>query len=204
METRRATARTGKLLGQLAAIVLGVSLAPAALAAGGSIRGQVTATPQKYLAETVVYIKQAPGSFTPKKLAMDQKGMAFIPHVLAVTVGDTVSFLNHDKVTHNVYSPDNETYNLGAFKPGEERDYTFKNAGAYTQLCSIHPEMLGYIFVGQNPFAATVDRTGRYEIKDVPPGTYQLAVWSSNLKAAEKSVTVTADQAIEADWALTR
>jgi plastocyanin len=164
-----------------------------ARADGGSISGKVDATPPKYLADTVVYLKSAPGTYPPKTVNMDQKGLRFVPAMLAITQGDTVKFLNHDTVAHNVYSPDGEAYNLGTFKPDQEASYTFKKTGTYSQLCSIHPEMLGYIFVGQNPYSAVVDAKGEYLIKDVPPGTYQLAVWNADkLKAPEKSVTVTA------------
>jgi plastocyanin len=175
-----------------------------AQAAGGSVSGRVEAMPAKYLEETVVYLKDVPGSYPAKKVPIDQKGMKFEPHVLAITAGDTVDFLNHDTVAHNVFSPDNEGYNLGTFKPGETRTYTFKTPGVYTQLCSIHPEMLGYIFVGQNPYAAVVDREGRFTIRDVPPGTYTIAVWNSHLKAADKKVTVAEGKTAEESFSLHR
>ena len=176
----------------------------AALAAGATVTGKVVATPAKYLEETVVYLKGEVGSHAPATASMDQKGMKFIPHVLAVTKGDTVQFLNHDGVAHNVYSPDNEGYNLGSFKPEESRSYVFKSAGVYTQLCSIHPEMLGFIFVGENQYSASVDREGRFTLKDVPPGTYTIAVWNSHLKAADKTVTVTAGGTAEVSFTLQR
>jgi plastocyanin len=187
----------------VAALALATSAAPA-LAAGGTITGKVEATPPKYLEDTVVYLKEVPGTYPKRTESMDQKGLKFVPRVLVVTKGDTVKFLNHDGVAHNVYSPDNEGYNLGTFKPNETRSYTFEKAGAYTQLCSIHPEMLGLIFVGQNPYAAAVDAKGRYTIKDVPPGTYQLEAWNARLKAPPKSVTVAAGQTVTADVALKR
>ena len=176
----------------------------AAHAAGGTVSGRVEATPAKFLAETVVYLKSVPGPYAAKTASMDQKGMKFIPHVLAVTAGDTVNFLNHDTVAHNVFSPDNEGYNFGTFKPGETRSYTFKSPGVYTQLCSIHPEMLGFIFVGQNPYAAVVDREGKFAIKDVPPGTYTIAVWNSHLKAPDKKVTVAEGKSAEESFSLHR
>jgi plastocyanin len=180
--------------------LLATSMAAASLlvsglarAEGGTISGKVDATPAKYLADTVVYLKSVPGTYPPRTISMDQKGLKFAPTMLAITQGDTVKFLNHDTVAHNVYSPDGEAYNLGTFKPEQEASYTFKKTGAYSQLCSIHPEMLGYVFVGQNPYSAVVDAKGQYEIKDVPPGTYQLAVWNADkLKAPDKSVTVAA------------
>jgi plastocyanin len=170
--------------------------ASTAVADGGTITGKVEATPAKYLGETVVYLKQVPGTHKPQTVIMDQKNMAFVPHVLVVTVGDTVRFQNHDNVVHNVYSADNEGYNLGSFKAGEERPYTFAQQGAYGQLCSVHPEMLAYVFAAPTPYAAAVDKSGAFTIANVPAGTYQLAVWNSKLKGAEKSVTVVAGQTV--------
>ncbi len=168
-----------------------------ALAQGGTISGKVEVTPAKYAEETVVYLKGVPGSWPASKHNMDQKGLKFAPHVLAVKKGDTVDFLNHDGVAHNVYSPDNEGFNLGTFKQNEQRDYKFDQAGQYTLLCSIHPEMLGYVFVAASPYAAAVDKSGRYTLKDVPPGTYKLAVWNSHLKAPDRSVTVAAGRTVQ-------
>ncbi len=192
--------------------LLATSMAAASLlvsglarAEGGTISGKVDATPAKYLADTVVYLKSVPGTYPPKTISMDQKGLKFVPIMLAITQGDTVKFLNHDTVAHNVYSPDGEAYNLGTFKPEQEASYTFKKAGTYSQLCSIHPEMLGYVFVGQNPYSAVVDAKGDYVLKDVPPGTYQLAVWNADkLKAPDKSVTVAAGKAQQENISIKR
>lgn len=183
----------------------GLLAAGPARAAGSTVSGKVEATPAKYLADTVVYLKSVPGPHPARTHEMDQRGMKFVPHVLAIAQGDTVKFLNHDNVAHNVYSPDGEGYNLGSFKQGQSASYTFKKTGAYTQLCSIHPEMLGYIFVGQNPYAAAVDAKGHYVIKDVPAGTYQLAVWNGDkLKAADRSVTAVAGKALIENFSLKR
>ena len=179
-------------------------LAATAAAQTGTITGKVEATPPKYLPDTVVYLKDVPGNYPPKTLKEDQKGMKFEPHILVATKGDTVNFLNHDNVAHNVYSPDNEGFNLGTFKQNETRSYKFDSTGQYTLLCSIHPEMLGYVFVGQNPYAAAVDAKGNYTIKDVPPGTYKLAVWNPQLKAPEKSVTVAAGGKVTENIAIKR
>jgi plastocyanin len=173
-------------------------------AEGGTISGKVDVQPAKYLEETVVYLKSVPGTHKPETHAMDQRGMTFIPHILVITQGDTAKFLNHDNLAHNVYSPDNEGYNLGSFKQNEDRSHTFAKTGVYTQLCSVHPEMLGFIFVNQNPFAAVVDKKGGYVIKNVPPGTYQIAVWNSKLKSPEKSVTVAAGKTAEENFTVKR
>jgi len=170
----------------------------------GTIRGKVEAEPAKYLDETIVYLKNAQGIYQPKVHVMDQRKMRFIPHMLTITQGDTVRFLNNDGLAHNVYSNDGEAYNLGMFPDGEERPYTFMRAGTYAQLCNIHPEMLAYVFVGQNPYSAIVDKSGRYEIRNVPPGQYTLAVWNSHLKGPEKSVSVDLGRTIDAHFTLRR
>jgi plastocyanin len=186
------------------ALLLSAALAGPARADGGTITGKVEATPAKYVEETVVYLKGPKGAAKPQPRVMDQKAMAFIPHVLVATVGDTVKFQNHDGVVHNVYSPDNEGYNLGSFKQGEERTYTFAQEGSYNQLCSLHPEMLAYIFVAPTPFAAAVDKKGNFTISGVPPGTWQVAIWNSRLKGAEKSVTVVAGQTVTLNLSVKR
>jgi plastocyanin len=170
----------------------------------GTIRGRVEATPAKYLEETVVYLEHVPGSWAPRTHVLDQKGMRFLPHILTLTAGDTVRFLNHDSLAHSVYSSDGEGYNLGMFKEGDERAHTFRKEGVYAQLCNIHPEMLAYLFVCQNPFLAKVDKNGGYEINDVPPGKYTLRVWNSHLATAGKPVTVGAGKTVEESFSLKR
>jgi plastocyanin len=184
-------------------LFLALFAAPA-LAAGGTITGKVDATPAKYLEETVVYVKDEPAPAAPKTASMDQKGMKFLPHVLAIAQGDTVEFLNHDGVDHNVFSPDGETYNLGMVKNGAKGSFTFKKQGAYSQLCSVHPEMLGYVFVAPSNSHAVVDAKGNYKIAHVPPGQHTIAIWNSHLKAADQSVTVTEGKPTEVNFSVKR
>ncbi len=184
-------------LARLAALSLGALAAGSARAEGGTVTGKVIVQPAKFQDETVVYLKGVPGTRPATTYEMDQKNMKFLPVVIAVATGDTVKFLNHDEADHNVYSPDNEAFNLGTFKSEETRSHTFEEPGVYRIKCSIHPEMLGYVFVAPSRHAAAIDRKGRFSITDVPPGTYQLAVWNANLKGPEKAVTVAAGKTVE-------
>jgi len=190
----------------VAALALAPYLSTEAMADGGaSITGTVSATPARYAGDTVVYIKNVSGSFPASTVLVDQKSMQFSPRIAAVTVGDTVNYGNHDTVAHNVFSPDNEGFNLGTFPPGEQRSYTFRSPNVgYSELCSLHPEMLGYVFVGQNPYHAVVGAGGSFTIKNVPPGTYSVGVWNPKLKAADQSVTVAAGAASTVTFSLAR
>ena len=56
----------------------------------------------------VVYLETAPrGAFEERPgptVVLDQRNETFVPHVLAITTGTTVQFLNSDKTYHNVFS----------------------------------------------------------------------------------------------------
>ena len=166
-----------------AAWICTIAFAP--LAAAGTITGTVKVKGDQ---PAVIYVDAAPGTFAaPKTHArIDQKGMTFIPYLLPVIIGTTVDFANNDAVNHNVFSPDNEGYNLGTWAKGETKSYTFKKAGTYTQLCSIHPEMEAFVIVLANPYFAVADKDGKFTIADVPDGHYSLKVFSKKLKKAEK------------------
>ncbi len=177
--------------------------------AGGEIAGTVKVTGAASNADAVVFVQQAPGTFSAQKPAeMDQRKMQFIPHVLPVMVGTTVKFLNSDPTAHNVFSPDIEKYNLGTWPQGQSKDHVFaacaKAPCVYTQLCRVHPEMEGFIVVLQNPFFAVTDKDGKYRIEGVPPGSYTLAVWHAKAKAQPRPVTVDASKPASVDFVAAR
>jgi plastocyanin len=171
--------------------------------ADGSITGTVEAKPSKFLPDTIVYIKNAPNTkLTAKSFEIDQMGMAFSPHIVIAAVGDTVKFHNHDKVDHNVMSPEGK-YDLGTWGTGATKEHVFATTGVFAQVCKIHPEMLAYVFVGQNRFASTVDDKGNFTLAGVPAGTYEVEIWNPKLKAATQKVTV-GTGAATVHFALTR
>jgi plastocyanin len=174
----------------------------------GMIKGSVTGKPPKYLKNTVVYIEEIEGDFPPQEehAVIDQKELVFIPHVLFITKGTTVDFLNSDDVRHNVFSPDDvaDKMNLGTWPTGEVKSYTFNNLGAAVMLCNVHPEMEAYVVVLQNPYFAKVDKAGNYEIKNVPPGEYTLKVWNKKYKSKDKEIKIKNGETITVDFKLKR
>jgi plastocyanin len=170
-------------------------LAPIALADGtGTISGEVSARTPKLRAGVVVHLENVPGTFRPsaRPATIDQKGMTFVPHVVAVQKGTTVVFKNSDAVRHNVFTPDGDKYNLGTWGQGETKSHTFNTVGVFHQLCNVHPEMSGFIVVLDNPYFAVTDADGKFTIADVPPGSYTLKAWSEKGPEVSKPVTVTA------------
>ena len=191
------------LVAPIAAAVL--LLAQGVSAQSGTVTGIVSAKGLRTSADIVVSL-QAPGlKVIPpaKPLEMDQNGMVFIPHVLPVVTGTTVNFLNSDPVGHNVFSPEGK-YNLGTWPQGETKGRTFDKPGVYTQLCRVHTEMESFVVVLDTPYFATTDKTGAFEIKNVPPGTYTLVTWSQKLKEVKQSITVEAGKPTTASLAMSR
>ena len=175
----------------LLSIGLGLLLISSPATAAQSIKGTVKAKKAKHVKSTVVYLERVDGDHAPpaKPVVMDQQNQVFLPFVLPIVVGTTVDFLNNDNTIHNVFSPDGEKYDLGNWAKGETRKYTFKKQGVYTQLCKLHPAMLAYVVVLQNPYFTVVDAKGAFEIKNVPPGDYKIAVWNKR-KRKTKPVAV--------------
>jgi hypothetical protein len=142
----------------------------------------------------VVHLEKVAGAFRPpvQPVPYDQKGMQFVPRVLAVMRGTTVRFLNNDNVRHNIFTPDGDKYNLGTWAQGESQNHVFPKSGVYRQLCNVHPEMEGFIVVVDNPFFAVTGADGKFHIDGVPPGTYSVRAWSEKLAESSQQVTVTA------------
>jgi len=166
-----------------------------AYAQGGSIEGVVD-SPYVKRYQALVYVDQMKGDFLPPKEAavISQKNMLFTPHVLPVLKGTTVDFTNDDTVAHNVFSPPGAAvrFNLGLYGAGVKKTETFDALGEVPLLCNVHPEMLGYVIVLQNPYFALTDESGKFQIKNVPPGTYQLKVWNEKVEGDPQQVVVTA------------
>src|ERR1700694_2302070 len=76
-------------------------------AQAGTIKGQITVSGVRDAENVLVYVEKAPGEFPPGKqpAQMDQVKLTFIPFVLPILKGTTVSFLNSDAVLHNVFWP---------------------------------------------------------------------------------------------------
>lgn len=192
---------------KLKALILMVAMTGfCTMAWAGDIDGKVTGMKGR----SVVYVDTVAGKTFPAPTqhpVVDQKGLMFVPHIIAVQQGTTVEFLNSDSVQHNVFwtaigNDKKAGHNLGTWPKGEKRPFTFDKAGVVPLLCNVHPEMAGYIVVSPTPYFAETDDAGNYKIKDVPDGSYTLTVWHEGAKNQSKPVTVSGGG--KADFALSK
>ena len=127
---------------------------PAAHALAGTISGTVKVNGLRSPENILVYLDKAPqpaADLSNARFTMDQQNLTFIPHVLAVPVGSTISFPNNDKVAHNVFSLSRtKAFNLGSYEPGKSQSIVFDKPGIVELRCDVHAEMLAYIMVMNN------------------------------------------------------
>jgi len=106
----------------------------------------------------------APG--TAAATSVDIMGYEFSPAEITISVGDTVTWTNHDSAPHNVVVTDGpEKFTSPTLEQGDTYSYTFTKAGAYSYYCSIHPDMQASVTVegGTEPPPTSPPTT--------PPGT---------------------------------
>jgi plastocyanin len=180
----------------LALLVL-FALGTNAHAGGGAVKGTVTTSDHAPVADAVVMI-DGPSLSSPASAlhaVMEQRHETFAPHVLAVPVGATVDFPNHDPELHNVVSASpTKKFDLGMYDQGETKSVTFDTAGVVRVACNVHPKMEAFIVVHANPYVAVTDRQGSYTITGVPAGSYQLRVWHERLAERQIPVVVRDEQ----------
>lgn len=182
-----------------AAIVAGIVLSLATAGRANEIKGKVSVQGLKSAENIAVYVDAIPDKKfdAPKEpVVVDQRKMAFIPHLVAVQQGTTVEFLNSDPVGHNVYWPSISgnkklAHNLGTWPKGEKKPFQFNDVGVASLLCNVHPEMSGYVVVTPTPYFAVTDKDGNFEIKNIPAGKYTLKTWSEDGKPMTQAVDVT-------------
>ena len=87
----------------------------------------------------------APVRATKTEVTIDN--FSFSPNTLTLSVGATVTWINHDNVPHVVSSAGNQFKKSTVLKTGQTFSHTFMATGTYSYFCSIHPRMTGTIIV---------------------------------------------------------
>jgi plastocyanin len=173
----------------LAALIL-MSLCSAVEAA--SVSGRIQS---KSRTAVVVYAEPLDARrVQPGRFKVTQKNKSFIPRLLAVPVGSTVSFPNDDLIFHNVFSLSRPNpFDLGLYRDGESKDRTFTAPAVYRVFCNIHPQMSATILVVPTSYITETDGTGTYRF-DLPPGRYRITAWGERSnQPSSMEVTVAAD-----------
>jgi plastocyanin len=141
---------------------------------------------------------------TPSKpVVIDQQGCWFRPRVLGIQTGQPLEVVNSDPVTHNIHpmASVNREWNHSQ-GPGDDpitRKFT-KPEIMIPVKCNIHSWMHAFIGVLDHPFFATTNEDGTFNLPNLPPGSYTVAVWQEKLGTRRQQITVTQGHDSVADF----
>jgi plastocyanin len=156
-----------------------------------------------------VYVKEGLGEekFTAPKtpVIVEQKGCRFEPHTLGVMVGQELMFRNQDPLMHIVHvTPrSNKEFGFSQARQGEERAKVFTAKETIRLFCDVHPWMVAWVVVMEHPYYAVTGPSGKYQIKNLPPGKYTIEVWHESYKPVTQEIEVKGKEAKTANFVLT-
>ena len=140
-------------------------------------------------------------------VVLDQNGCTYMPHVLALMVGQPLKFLNSDGVLHNLHTlpEENDEFNVTMPKFLKETIRTFEYAeGMFPIKCDVHPWMGGFVAVLDHPFFAVTQKDGVYKIEGLDPGDYEIEFWHEKLGIRNASVSIKGDETQTFDFVFKR
>ena len=159
------------------------------------------------LANAVIYFVGVEAGKAPEGDAMlSNKDCRYVPHVQSMTVGNKLVIENADPILHNTHTYDEgekTVFNLALPIQGQKINKAMKKPGLVHAKCDAgHTWMSAYVWVNENPYHATTDANGNFEITDIPEGDYTVVVWHEKLGSVEKEVSIDAGGAAELNLAL--
>ena len=108
---------------------------------------------------------------------LDQRNREFMPHVLVVRSGTEVSFPNHDKIRHHVYSfSPAKRFEIKLYGDLTPTPILFDMAGIAVLGCNIHDWMVSYVYVTDSPYFAKTDVSGHWSL-NLPVDSYTISYW---------------------------
>lgn len=146
----------------------------------------------------IVSLGDAPFPSAPRPegrtLTIDNQKCQFAPHVAVLTAGSTVEATNSDPISHTTHLYYGALNRNLALSTGEKASQLVNRPGMILVKCDIHGWMKAYVRVDRHPFHAVSDAAGRFEIRDIPAGSYTLEIWHESLGRQQVPVTVRAGQ----------
>jgi plastocyanin len=156
------------------------------------------------LANVFVHVTgSVPSSSGSGTVNLDQQGCMYHPTIIGAQVGQTLVIKNDDSTLHNIHAVDpSKKYEFDQAQPtaGLTLSVPLKSEEVMLHVkCNVHPWMTGYIGIVNNPFFAVSDDSGKFTIKNVPPGKQTIEVWHEVYGPLTQTVDVKAGATVNVD-----
>ena len=160
------------------------------------------------LQNVFVYVKSGLPSdvaFPPAQAetTLQQKGCRYVPHVLGLHTGATLSISSTDDTTHNVHpKPEkNREWDSNILPGADPFKRQFKQVEVMIPVkCGVHVWMSAYVGVLDHPFFAVTDANGSFALTGLPPGDYEIETWHELYQTQTLKVKVAAQGEANADF----
>jgi plastocyanin len=163
----------------------------------------VVVNPNGTLKNVIVYLKDGPpGDGGGPPVVLDQHDAHYIPHVIALQVGQPLVVQSSEDHIHNVHvnSAINPQENLNFMSAGQKPPIFFKAPEFFEIKCDVHPWMCCEVGVFDHPYFAVTGDDGSFTITNVPPGNYTLAARHERFGELTQQVTAIDKQTTQATF----
>ncbi len=141
--------------------------------------------------EGILHGKAIDLGFRPR---LDNVGCRFVPHVLAVAVGQKLEVRNSDPLLHNTHATfegRTTVFNLALPVQNQRIPKAIEKPGLMKVECDAgHVWMSAWIHAFEHPYYAVTGEDGSFTIDGLPPGTYTVRAWHEELGTQSLEITI--------------
>jgi len=137
--------------------------------------------------------RRFPVPAAPVRLVQD--GCRYKPRVFGIRAGQPLEIVNADPVSHTVHALAKRGRPFNAGMPGKRAPWSILRAFTAAEVpvrirCDVHPWMIAWAGVTDHPYHAVTDARGRFTLRGLPPGSYELAAWHERFGLLTRRVTI--------------
>ena len=128
---------------------------------------------------------------------------SFQPYVQIIRSNAYVDVFNYDPILHNIHAYEvfngtrRSMFNFAQPEAGQvdRIDLDLRRGNLLTIDCNAHNWMAAWVYTSVSPYLAVTSLDGKFEIPNIPSGTYTLSIWHPILgeKSAQLSIAPNAD-----------